>query len=107
MIPTAHPGPHLLTMAKYGGTLVANTNTEIATADLQRQAIFIHNLDSTSNHVMFVEFGAAASTTLADGSWPVDSGETLELWVEQWPEIRGSINIKSAHTSDYVVRTTN
>ena len=92
-------------MAKYGGTLTANTNVVVATADMSRQSIYIHNLDSTSNHVIFVEFDAAASTTLADGGWPVDSGEALHLHVENWPEIRGSINIKSAHASDYVIRT--
>lgn len=92
-------------MAKYGGELQANTNLQVATADMSRQAVFIHNLETTSNHNIFVQFDAAASTTLSDGSWPVDSGETLELHVEEWPEIRGSINLKSAHDADYVIRT--
>lgn len=104
MIPTAHPGPHLLTMAKYGGTLVADTNTEIAGSDMQRQSVSIINLDHSNNHILFVEFGGAASTTLADGSWAVH-GPYITLHVDDYPEIRGSINLKSASTTDYIVRT--
>lgn len=92
-------------MAKYGGELDANVGIQVAPADMNRQAVFIHNLETTSNHKIFVEFNAAASTNLADGSWPVDSKETLELHVEEWPEIRGSINLISAHDADYVIRT--
>lgn len=110
MIPTAHPGPHLLTMAKYGGTLVADTNTPLtnpdgsSTEDMNRQSISIINLDHSNNHILFVEFGGAASTTLADGSWAVH-GPYITLHVDDYPEIRGSINLKSASTTDYIVRT--
>lgn len=92
-------------MAKTGGTLTANTNVEVFPADMNRQSLHVHNLDSTANHNIFVEFGTAASTTLTNGSWPVDSGETLTLHVRDFPEIRESINIISAHSSDYVIRT--
>lgn len=91
-------------MAKYGGTLVADTNTEIAGSDMQRQSVSIINLDHSNNHILFVEFGGAASTTLADGSWAVH-GPYITLHVDDYPEIRGSINLKSASTTDYIVRT--
>ena len=94
-------------MAKAGGTLTADTNAEVMGADLQRQSVLIHNLETTSNHKIYVEFGTAASTTTSDGSFEVDSGENLELHVENWPEIRGTINLKGAGTYSYIVRTSN
>ena len=92
-------------MAKYGGTLVADTNTVVAGADMDRRSITVHNLDTTANHKIHLEFDAAASKTLSDGSWVIDSKEELMLTVEEYPEIRGSINIISAHNADYVIRT--
>ena len=90
-------------MAKAGGTALANTNVEVFGADMNRQSICIHNLEHNS-HTLFVEFGAEASTVLTDGSWAV-RGPELMLSVKDFPEIRGSVNIKATSDVDYIVRT--
>lgn len=92
-------------MAKAGGSLTADTNAVVMAADMNRQSVIIHNLESTANHKIHVEFDAVASKTASDGSFVVDSGENLELHVENWPEIRGSINLIGAGTYAYIVRT--
>lgn len=97
-------GPPLISMAKAGGSLSANTNAEVLGADMQRQTVFINNL--STNQVIYIEFGAAASTTASDGSWALNHDEPpLILSVEDFPEIRNSINLKSTGTPQYVVRT--
>lgn len=91
-------------MAKAGGTTVADTNElNVLPADMSRQSITIHNLEHNT-HVLFVEFDGPASTTLSDGSWAV-MGPELTLHVRDWPEIRGSVNLKSTAAVDYIVRT--
>lgn len=91
--------------------MVANTNTLLtnpdgsSTDDMARQSVYIHNLETTGNHKIHVEFGTAASTTNTAGSFVVDSGENLELHVENWPEIRDSINLIAGGTYNYIVRT--
>jgi hypothetical protein len=89
-------------MAKYGGTLVAATNSQVATANASRLAVAIQNLDAAT--ALRVEFGAVASTVAADGSWNVPAGGTLTLSQTEFPEIQQTINLKSTGTPVYVVR---
>ena len=96
-------GPPLTNMAKVNGTLSAATNAEVLAADMQRQTIHIVNLDASE--ALYVEFGAAASTTLADDSWVIPSSGTLTLSVKDWPEIRNTVNLISVGGGDYSVRT--
>jgi hypothetical protein len=91
-------------MAKAGGTLTANQNAEVLGADMNRQSVIISNLDNSSNHVLFVEFGSAATTTLSGGCFVV-VGQSLTLHVRDFPEIRDSINLISANNTKYTVRT--
>lgn len=84
--------------------MVADTNTEVLPADMNRQSIIIHNLDHSNNHILFVEFDAAATASAAGGCFAV-VGPALELHVEDWPEIRGSVNLRSTSTTEYTVRT--
>ncbi|MBS1793679.1 MAG: hypothetical protein JSS81_07490 [Acidobacteria bacterium] len=89
-------------MAKYGGTLVANTNTPVATADGNRMAVAIQNLDAAS--AIKVEFGAAADTAAGSSSWHLAPSGSLVLARKDFPEIALSINLKSTGTPAYVVR---
>lgn len=92
-------------MAKVGGTLTADTNAEVLPADGTRHNIAIINNDGAA--AIYVEFGAAASTTVADDSWviPAVAGASLFLNRGEWPEIAGSVNLKSTGTPTYVVRS--
>lgn len=90
-------------MAKAGGTTSANTNVQVLGADMTRQSISIHNLEH-NNHILFLEFDAPASTVLTDGSFAI-TGPELILHVKDWPEIRGTVNLKSTSDVDYIVRT--
>jgi hypothetical protein len=88
---------------KFGGTLVAATNSEVAPAKVDRLAVCIMNL-STGSDKIFVEFGAVASTTVAAGSWCVFPEGTLTISQSEFPEIKGTVNLISIGTPDYIVR---
>jgi hypothetical protein len=87
---------------KFGGTLVANTNTTVGTHMGGRVAITVYNLSSTST--ISADFGAAASTDTADGSWYIPAGGTLFLTAAEYPEIVLQLNLKSTGTPSYIVR---
>lgn len=90
-------------MAKAGGTLSANTNVEVLGADMQRQTLSVTN--AASDKIIYMEFGAEASTTATDDSWIVLPSTTLNLSVRDFPEIRDAVNLKAIDTAQYVVRT--
>lgn len=89
-------------MAKVGGTLTANTNAEVLGADMTRYSLVIQNISSTDT--IYFEFGGAASTTAADDSWVLLPQQTIILNGAEWPEIKGSVNLKSTGTPQYLVR---
>lgn len=91
-------------MAKYGGTLSAATELQVAGASADRLSICIINLSSADS--IKVEFGQAASTATPDGSWHVFPQSQLTLVQGEFPEITMSINLISTGTPSYIVRTT-
>lgn len=88
-------------MAKVGGTLTANTNAEVLGADMLRNFLEITNVSSTDT--IYIEFGSAASTTVADDSIPLLPGNTKTLNGGEVPEIKKSVNLKSTGTPQYHV----
>jgi len=90
-------------MAKVGGTLTADVAAPVLPANMSRKSIYIHNLDKNDGHIIYVEFDGVASTVATDDSWAVQ--DELVLSVEDYPEIRGSVSLKSTHGCQYVVRT--
>ena len=89
-------------MAKSGGTLTANTNAEVLAANMTRTVLCVINASTTDT--IYCEFGAAASTTAADDSWIINPQGAIMLNVGEWPEITGSVNLKSTGTPSYVAR---
>jgi hypothetical protein len=89
-------------MAKQGGSLVANTNAEVLSANAARQAVIIQNISSTDT--IYFEFGAVASTTSTDDSFVLSPQTTIILNAAEFPEIRASVNLKSTGTPQYLVR---
>lgn len=92
-------------MAKQGGTLTADTNAEVLPADAARQSLIIQNVSSTDT--IYFEFGAAASTTVADDSFVLLPETSIILNGAEWPEIRKTVNLKSTGTPQYLVRDSN
>jgi hypothetical protein len=90
-------------MAKLGDTLTANTNYVALAADEQRMNVAIINQSTTET--IFVEFGGVASTTVTADCWFIPSSGALFLNVGEWPEIKGSVNLKSTGTPAFVVRS--
>jgi hypothetical protein len=89
-------------MAKQGGSLTADTNAAVLTADMNRAVVIIQNLSATDT--IYFEFGAAASTTSTDDSFVLLPETTIMLPGSLFPEIRGSVNLKSTGTPQYLVR---
>lgn len=90
---------------KWGGTLVAATNAQVAGAKADRMSVAVINGSTTDT--IFVEFGAAASTVVGDASWRVPPSGSLFLNSFDYPAIRGTINLKSSGTPEYFVATDN
>jgi hypothetical protein len=89
-------------MAKQGGSLVADTNAEVLSANAARQAIILQNISTTDT--IYFEFGAVASTTSTDDSFVLRPETTIILNAAEFPEVRGSVNLKSTGTPQYLVR---
>lgn len=94
-----------MALQKAGGTLTANTNAEVLTANYSRQALIIQNLSSTDT--IFFEFGTAASTTAADDSFALLPQQSIILSTGEWPDAFKSVNLKSTGTPQYLVRESN
>ena len=88
-------------MAKVGGSLSANTNLEVLAADMTRTFLEITNVESTST--IYLEVGAAASTTSTDDSIPILPQTVKTFNGGEVPEIKKSVNLKSTGTPQYHV----
>lgn len=87
---------------KFGGTLVAATNTPVGEAAPARVSITIINLSATDS--ISAEFGAAASTTVGAGSWVISPSSRVVLSSRECPEIVRQLNLISTGTPGYIVR---
>lgn len=88
-------------MAKVGGTLTATVNAEVLAADATRHFLEITN--PTASDVIYVEFGAAASTTATDDSIPITGGQVRRFLSNDTPEIKKSVNLRSTANAQYHV----
>lgn len=88
-------------MAKVGGSLSANTNAEVLGADMLRNFLEITNVSSTDT--IYIQFGAEASTTVADDSIPLLPSSVKTLNGGEVPEIKKTVNLKSTGTPQYHV----
>ena len=89
-------------MAKQGGSLTADTNAEVLSADETRTSLILQNADASA--VIYVEFGAAASTTSTDDSMILAAATTIILDSVTCPDIKKTVNLKSTGTPQYHVR---
>lgn len=88
-------------MAKVGASLSANTNAEVLGADMMRNFLQITNVSSTDT--IYIEFGAAASTTATDDSVPLLPQNVVTFNGGEVPEIKKTVNLKSTGTPQYHV----
>lgn len=88
-------------MAKVGGTLVANTNSQPLAADMLRNFLQVTNVSSTDT--IYLEFGGQADTVVAGGSVPLLPQTVLTLNGGEIPDIKKTVNLKSTGTPQYHV----